>query len=290
MVLENYNWIFLTLASAFFGAIALILKKKGLEQEHSLEYLGCFKIFEFIILLPLLFFVPLNFPLHTYLWMYFLSFFITIGLLMSNKGFKRIDFTKAIPLFNFQTVIVLFASMIFLKEFLNIKELAGVSLLIFALYKVDAKKGFRKTMKEIIKSKGTVFFLIAMTILGTAAVFEKKLLLQTHYVSFLGIMYFFSLINTLIFLTIFYDGYRGIIHGIKKEGKLIFSAAIVSTASNLFMLAALTSAYVVLVSVVKRSSNLFTMLIGGKYFHEKDYGKRFLWTVVAVIAVIIITV
>jgi uncharacterized membrane protein len=288
MILEHINWIVLTLLSAVFGALALVLKKKGLEHEHSLEYLSCFKVFELIIMLPLAFFIPLNFPLETYVFMYLVSIFITGGLLFQNKAFKRMEFTKVIPLFNLKTIITLFASMIILQEFITPKQLGGAALIAFALYKIEAKHGFRETLKHIFESKYTLLFLISMVLLGVLIVFEKQLIVKTHILSYLLIMYFFGSVNSLIILTAFYDGYKGVIHGIKKEGKLIFAASALAALSNVFGVAALASAYVVLVDIVKKSSNVFAMMLGGRYFHEGNTSKRIIWTVVATAGVLLV--
>jgi len=286
-MIENVHWIILALLSALFGAIALILKKKGLEHEHSLEYLGCFKVFEFLIMLPFVYFIELNFPVSIYLMMYLISMFITLALLLNNKGFKRIEFTKSIPLFNLGIIVTFFASMIVLDEILSWKQLTGLGIMMFGLYKVQSQHSLKETLKSF-RSKGILLLIIAITIMGIIAVFEKQLLLQTNIYSYLFIMYFFSIINSLIILTIFYDGYHGIIHGIKTEGKLIFGSAFFSTLSNLLFLAAISTAYLVLASIIKKSSNIFTMIVGGKYFHEEGYLKRTLWTIFIIIGVLLV--
>lgn len=283
---ERIHWVVLALLSALLGAFGLLLKKKGLEHEHSLEYLGVFKVFEFLIMLPLVFFIPFNFPLKTYLLMFLVSIFITVGLLIQNKGFKRLEFTKSIPLLSVKTIVTLFASMIVLDEFLTYKQLFGMGLVLFGLYKIESEHSLRETFKSIISSKGTVFTILAMIILGVTIVYEKQLILQTHIISYLVIMYFFSIINTLIILTIMYDGYHGIINGIKKEGKIIFGSAFFSAISNLLFVAALTVAYVALLEVVKKSSSIIAMVIGGKYFSEKEYLSRIGWTVFIIIGLL----
>ena len=288
MVFDGFNWITLTLLSALFGAFALIYKKKGLEHEHSLEYLGVFKVFEFLMILPFAFIVPLNFPIRTYALMYILSIFITFALLLENKGFRRMEFTKYVPLFNIKTIITLIASMIILEEYFTWQQIGGIGLIMFGLYKAESQHSIRDMFTHIKQSKGMLFSLSGIIILGIAAVFEKQLLLETHIISYLLIMYFFSVINTLFALTIFYDGYKGIIHGIKNEGKTVLLASFFATVSNLLFLAAISGAYLAIVEALKKSSNIIAMVVGGRYFHEKDYLRRVAWTSLVIVGIFFI--
>ena len=264
------------------------MKKRGLAHEHSLEYLGTFKFFELVIVLPFIPLLNLNYSFRTYAWLYVLSIFITAGLYYQAKGFKHVQFSKALPLFELRTVITLFASMILLGEFLSWVQVFGVAIILLSLYHIQSVGSVRGTIREFFHSKGLHAMLVSMFLLGVTIVFEKKLLLDTNIFSYLSIMYAFSLINALAALTIVYDGYSRVINGVRKEGTLIFEAALFSTLSNIFFLAALTTAYVALAEALRKTSSILAMVLGRRYFHDKHYKKRLFWTVVAVMGVVLL--
>ncbi|MBI4139335.1 EamA family transporter [Candidatus Woesearchaeota archaeon] len=281
------HWSVLVAISTIFGALALVVKKRGLAHEHSLEYLGVFKFFEFVIVIPLIPFINLNHSLVEYSWMYILSIFITAGLFYQAKGFKHLQFSKALPLFHLKTVVTLFAAMFFLGEILSLKDFIGVFVVLTALYFVEAEQSFNSLIKKFFSSNGFRSFIIACLILGVTIVFEKRIVLNVGVLSYLFIMYAFSVLNTLIALTIFYNGYNDILHGIRKEGTIIFEASLYSTLSNIFFLASLSGAFVVVAEALRKSSSILAMIFGRTYFHEKHFEKRLFWTIVAVVGAVI---
>src|SRR3989344_6465876 len=184
----NVHWIVLILASTIFGALSLIVKKKGLEHEHSMEYLTIFKVFEFIIVIPLIPFLNFGYTMTTYLWLYIVSLFITTGLYFQDKGMKRTEFSEAIPILSMRTIITIIASMIILKEYLAITQWMGAGIITYAIYKIHAKKTILETIKTF-ETAGLVYLFISLIILGITMVYEKQLLITTNVLSYLVIMY-----------------------------------------------------------------------------------------------------
>ena len=283
----NVHWFVLILASTVFGALALIVKKKGLEHEHSMEYLTIFKVFELLIMIPIIPFLNFGYPLMTYIWLYILSIFITTGLYIQDKGMRRTEFSQAIPILSMRTIITIIASMIILKEYLTIPQWIGAGIITYSIYKIHAKKTILKTIKTF-ETEGLVYLLLSCIFLGITMVYEKQLLITTNVLSYLVIMYAFGLLNSFTALTILRNGYKGVLHGIRKEGKMILLAAVFSTISNILFLTGLQTAYVAIAEIIRKFSTVLSMLIGKRYFHEKEYTKRLLWTLVACAGLILI--
>ncbi|MBW2993677.1 EamA family transporter, partial [Candidatus Woesearchaeota archaeon] len=243
------SWIIFALLSAVFGAISMIFKKKTLFEEHATEFSTILKIFESCILAALLPFLGFKIGMThgTLIFIYLLSVAVAVINVMSSKSFRHMAISKVVPLYNITPLFVLVLAFFILKEELTHVHLIGVLVLLAGTYLLEADHDIKKLsepFKKIIHSKYMIIFLIALIISAFETVGEKFIISRTHPVTLLFFIYIFTAFNLTVLHTVMYDGFEGIVKGIKKSGKGIFLVAIFATLSNLAWFYALSMTFV----------------------------------------------
>ena len=88
----------------------------------------------------------------------------------------------------------------------------------------------------------------------------------------------------------FYDGFNGIKHGVKGSLHWLLVMAAFIVIARLSYLTALKMAYLSLVFVIFKTSNLLAAIIGGNIFHERALLQRIIGAVVMVVGVYLVVV
>jgi uncharacterized membrane protein len=92
----------------------------------------------------------------------------------------------------------------------------------------------------------------------------------------------------IIMLTVFHDGFKGIVRGTKSAGIWIMLAAALTFASRYAYIGAVAIVAVGLVSAIKRTSALFSTVIGGEIFHDTQLIKRSVACIIMVLGAVLI--
>ena len=149
---------------------------------------------------------------------------------------------------------------------------------------------FFRTIKKMYGSKAVKHILIGIFIWSFARLFDKYLLNFINQYTYLFIIHFFIMINFLVILFVFYDGMQGIKHGVKGSFKWLFLMAVLIVFARLSYLSALKIAYLSLVFVIFKSSNLLVTVIGGSIFHEKALLQRAIAVVIMIVGIYLVIV
>tara|TARA_Y100000034_G_scaffold20236_3_gene23100 strand:- start:3015 stop:3632 length:618 start_codon:yes stop_codon:yes gene_type:complete len=184
------------------------------------------------------------------------------------------EVSSVAPLQNLSPLFLLVIGFTFLGERLTLLQILGILILVFGAYFIEIKhhsKNLLEPFKEIIKSKYTIFVILALVIYAVSAALEKYIL--SNGVNTYSLLIIYRLISAVIFITItfvFYKGFTDIVHGIKETGVTMAFIALVGIGSTYFYYEALSLAYVSLVIPIKRLSTLMTTMVGGEMFHEHN--------------------
>jgi len=268
------GWILFILASALFGSIATIYKKKALLKEHATEFSVVFKIFQIAFLLCFIPFLKINFdlPIRIYLIVYLLSLGVAIQNILTSKALRHMEISTVIPLHNLQPFFTVIAALLILGEKLTLKHFAGIFTLLVGAYILEIDhhpKDFLQPIKKLFKSKYVSYLILAFVVAAVKNTGEKFAISKLTPTTLLLLIYVFTTINLFVVHTIMYDGVRGILKGIKKSGGNVCMASIFANLSNLAYFFALSSAYLSYVITIKRFSAVITTIAGGRFFHEK---------------------
>lgn len=264
------DWILLTIASSFFITFHTIITKKILisENEDKMLLYLCFFV-SFITLV--LFAKRIVLPSFDILKIVILkSFVIFITWTFMYRSYKHMDLSIVIPLRNLSPIILLFLSFFILGEKLSSIQLLGVFILVFGALILDFDFKKPKQILDIFKNKYVVFLFIAMIGNSISAVIDKKILVSIDEISLIFYFYLFTSIMFALKLLI------------KKEQMLlksknsyilviIASSFIVLADYTYFVAVAMPQTLISLIIPLRRTSNILTALIGGKFFSEKKY-------------------
>ncbi len=287
------EWYFFAFVSAILVSIVSILNKKILTHEHALEFSASRGILVFILSLFLIPFVNFNMPWNIYLFIYLVSLMVSAGMIFYFKGMRHGDLSEVAPLMNISPLFLLIIAFFVLGENPTSKQYFGVFLLILGAYSLEvgvANKGFLEPIRMFLKSKVIHNLLFAMIIFSIGATFDK--LIITKHTDFLTYFFLFSVFKTFnfIFLETYNNGFSEIVKDLRKDFKILFIDAIVGFFAHLFYLIAVSmpTAAISLIIPIKRTSNLFTTILGGKLFHEQNLLVKILACIIMIWGVVFV--
>jgi drug/metabolite transporter (DMT)-like permease len=289
------NWIIYAFISAFFAATSIIISKKVLKKEHSMEFSATLK---FILLLFSLSLLPfIDFSIITPKQIIFtaiISIFSVIAFLALAKAIRHAEVSSISPLLVLSPGVIAIISFVFLKEPLTFLQISGISLLIVGAYVLESKNHQRilDPFRNLVKSKWSKYALLTVLLYGFSSTFERYLLgsLKMEVPPYLFLLSLFMAINLFILLTIFHNGYKGVVHGLKKGKVWIAIIAFLTFAMLFSQFQAVATTQASLVIAIKRTSTLLVIILGGEFFHEKNILKKILASIIMIAGVILIAI
>lgn len=286
-------WYLFALLSAFFGALAMIFKKKTLFKEHATEFEAILKIFELILTAFLIPFIGISIGIShkTLIFIYLLSVAAAATNIMSSKAFRHMEISRVVPLYNLSPLFVLILAFILLKEKISSMHLLGVLVIIVGMYILEADHSIRDIsapFKKLIHSRYMIIFITAIAISSFGTIGEKFIISKTNPVALLLFIYLFTAFNLTVYHTVMYDGFDGLVKGIKKSGKNIFFVAIFSVLCSLAWFYAISLSLVSLVLPLQKTSTLIATVGGGKLFKEKHLMQKAVACIIMIIGCLLV--
>jgi uncharacterized membrane protein len=292
-------WVVLALSSAFFFGLKDILAKKFFRQNTSPTQL----IFEEYIVL-LLICITILFPyidLSTFsqYWFLYIAKALTIGAasLFYFVLLKEYDISQVSPLLNLSPLVLLLLSSIFLSEQITLIQLAGIFIILISTYFLEVTIVHHRKDKphkhhfdflKKFKLKFVILGFIALIAISFTAIIDKILLVEIN----ISTNLFFTAVIILIMIISYYIKEKKLIKAIKfikKEPETLLIGALHIISIFLILGAiAIPSALVSLIIPLRRTSTLFSSIIGGIMFHEKHIKKKFYSTIGMLIGVFLI--
>ncbi len=268
------TWFTYALISAGLLAITSLLEKKALKVEHAAEFSTVLAIMNAIVSLPLFFIygVP-KLNILSFLIILLVSILAAIAYLLTARSVRHLDISLSSPFFVLAPGINAFFAYIFLGESLTALQIFGILIMLTGSYILQLKPGikWRDPIKDAYESRYIHLLIIALFIYSATSLLDRYVLSRqgVNPGAYLALVQLFIAIHFLILITLFYDGFKGIKHGLREAGPLILLVSICTVGYRFAQVQATAIAYIGLVSAVKRSSSLFTTLIGGEIFHEQ---------------------
>jgi len=269
-------WVVFALLSALFLSFADIFKKKVLFKEHAMEFSTVLSIFSFIIVLFLLPFVNFDISRNILGLIYVVSVISTAGLLLMNKAIRHLEISEVEPLLNFSPAFLFILAYIYLGERLGASQILGIILLIVGAYVLESDhklKTFLSPFKKLLASKYLFYVFLVIIMYSFSAIFDKIILTNIDKFSYIFFVFGFRALNFIVLMIIFYDGIKGIKHGVNKAGFPIAIISFLLFFSLMSYYSAISIAFVSLVIPIKRLSTLFSTAVGGELFH--DHGLKY---------------
>ncbi len=289
-------WFIYAFSTALLATIAVLVEKKTLKKIDPLLFSSVIAIFNFIIALP--FALKIDYTsinLKIILIMAFASWFGTLGYLFITKAMKELDVSIVSPLIMFGPALTAIVAFLFLGETLTLMQIGGMALLILGSFLLKTHhehsiKDFLKLLLDNIKSKNSIIFVfLSLFVYSISANFDRLILhkLATPVSTYIVFIHLFITLNFMILLA-YNKKLDQVSVGMKNVGKWILLVSILTVSYRYLQMKATELANVSLVISVKRMSVLFSTIIGGTIFHEKNLTRRIIGSLVMFAGVILI--
>jgi len=286
-------WLFLSLASGFSVAVKNVITRKlvFLTDRQVILYSKYLFVSLFALLLILFTGIPEIKPAFYYS-IIIASVIDVIAAWCFLNAIASTQLAKTFPLVAFTPIFLLGTSFFILGELPSILGLAGILLIVCGAYLLRAesiKVGVLEPIKLLLKEKGQRYMLMAAFLFSFLAVFFKKAILNSSPFFAFAIT---QLLSTL-FLTLFFLKRKTLGMLLRKTTdnfKLLFVASIVGFLAGLTLFAAFKLGLAAYVVSVKRTSILFTIILGYIFFREDHIIRSLLIGIIMVLGIFLISV
>ncbi|MFH1249188.1 MAG: EamA family transporter [archaeon] len=264
-------WQIFSLFSALFSASSAILEKKILLKEKPLEMSALMSIFAFILSIPFFFMIDINSVSSVSLIVLFGKCLISAAAFYCVMvSIKELQLSSALPLLAVTPAFVAIFALVFLGEYLKIKDVIGMILIIAGTYVLELNtKNLISPIKIFMKSKGYLYVLLALVLFTISSVLDK-FILKAYNLPVNAFIAFQQLFLTLIFLLIILIKRESLKETFSGSWKLILLLASFTIIYRYAQIAAVKNAPVALVLSIKRLSVFFAAIIGGAIFKEEN--------------------
>ncbi len=295
------QWYILALGSAVLNALSTVTEKKTLFKEHAMEYATVISLIMFLLSLTFINKVSLSMPILYWFLLIIISVIDAIAFLYITKAVRHMELSESSPLFVFGPAITAVLAYIFLGEMLTMKHVGGIVGVTIGAYVLELKHfrnkkaEFLSPIKIIMQSKYIHYLLFGLVLYAVSAIIARYMLNTDNPqaispYTLLVITHFFVALAFLFMIHKYHDGLDGIKHGLKSAGWLIFLAALFLFTSRILLTItlAIPVAEVALILGVRRLSSLFSTIIGGEIFQDKNLAGKVFACIIMIIGVLFI--
>ncbi len=293
-------WIIYSLASALVQGIKDVLVKKVFKKSDTSPTQIIFEEYLLLLLLVLIVFFPkVDLLSYQSLWPIYLlkASTLSIATIIYFNLLKKYDVSSIAPLTNLSPMFLLILSTIFLGEIISLLQFLGITLIIISTYVLEVsfhhnnKKDPHKHYFDFIKKldyKIILLVILMLVVISLTAIADKKILNQVDIYTNM----FFTALLIFTSLLIYYLKTSNLKSSFKKvitqPNTLVIS--ILAIASTFFILLAIGTpgAMVSLVIPIKRTSTLFSSILGGILFHENHLKRKIIATIGMLFGILLI--
>lgn len=287
------SWLLFALGAAVLLSVSSVIEKKVLFREHAMEFSAVLALFNAVLSLPLLYWADLSHVQpQQLLVIYFASLIGTCSFLLMIKATRHLAISISSPMFLLGPAIVAIAGYVFLGESITSLQIFGIGFLVVGSYLLQLKAGdgLASPLRSFYSSKYLHMIFLALIFYAAGSLADRAVL--TRYgvtpAQYIPLVHIFIALNFFFLLYVFYDGAAGIHRGVKKFGPVMLLLGVLTTTHRFLYAQAAAVAMIGLVSAIKRTSSLFTTVIGGEMFHDDNLGRKFLAALVMLGGVLLI--
>lgn len=276
------EWILLTLAYGLIKGVREIVKKKSLQKSTVMEVLFFYTLFGFLMLLPDVK-EAAGVPMDQMGWIALKSFIIFLAWIASFHAIEKIPISIYGILDLSRVLFATLLGVIVLRETLEGNQIIGLLLVAGGLLMLRLKKA-----KEP-ENTGAVYVLMAFAscLLNALSGLLDKLITKTVASGQLQFWY-------MLFLVAFYGIYLLLSRtkvrwkeAVKNYWIWILSILFIVADRALFIANAIPESRVTVMTLVKQSGCIVTILAGKLLFHEKNIGYKLICAAVIIAGIVI---
>lgn len=287
-MLDTYifnNWITLTFLYAFFVGIKRIVNKKAVEKSDVFGVLAFYSFVSLILVLPYIN-IASTITFEQFLFLLLKSSLIYLSWVISFYIIKKVDVGVIGILESERLVFSIILSIIFLNEKFSWMVTIGAAIVVLgiSLIKIREKKG-----KFELKGKYLILLTLGNFFNSISGIIDKKITVDLDPRS----LQFWFVLLTCIFNIITFVVYKvykkqdfNLINLIKNKYIYLLSIFFVFGDILLFFACAIPISQNQVMSVIKISSIIFTILLGQIFLKERDTLYKLMCSLIVIIGVI----
>jgi len=273
------SWFFYAGMCALLVSGANLIEKHVLRKVHVIDFSASLALLNVVFSMPFLFFIDYQ-ALNG-----FVLLLISVTALISaaafflvNKGFRHLEVSTVAPLLALSPGSTALLAFLVLGERINQAQILGIIFMIIGSYilTTEPKKSLLEPLHVFFKSRYVQTVILALICYSIASIFDRAIL-HNFRIAIPAYIFFVNFFIAIIFIPIsgiFGVGFKGVALGFRHGGWRLVLASIFTVLYRLFEMKALILAPVAPVSGIKRTSSLFTTIIGGEIFHEHNLGRK----------------
>ena len=281
-------WVILSILAGLGDAIsfALIRKLNKLDTYAKLAFYSLMAL-PFLLFGFLFYEVP---SVSAYFYFIVIANVIvwSIAIFLLMKSLESSELSSSIPILSFTPIFLLLVSYMLLQEFPSSQGLLGILIIVIGSYILNIssiKSGYFEPIKSIFIKKGH-YMLIAAFLFSITASLAKIGINLSNPAYFMFMHYSFT---SLVLTVLFFNKIKENRNQIKINFKYFLAIGIAVACSELLIATAIKFAIVPYVISLKRSSVVFSVLIGFLFFREKNFNQAVIGAIIMFIGALLIT-
>lgn len=269
------SWFVYAVLSAFFASLSSILEKRSLERVHSVDFATAIAVLTAAITLPVFVLQPLDALTPRVVGLtYLLSLIAALAFMEVTRGVRHMEISASSPLFLLSPLMTALLAYAILGETLTPIQIGGIALLAVGTYILETERmgDVRGFFRHIAGDRYTRLIILGIFLYSLTALADRVMLSEWGVPATLlvALVQIFIAINFLLLALWQRGSLKGAHAVLRKEWRILGLVAIFTVLARITNAEATALVAVGLAAAVKRSSTLFTTVIGGEMF--RDHG------------------
>lgn len=267
------GWAVLILFDAFILSMKDIFIKNCLKKEHALPSL--FWMCLCVTLLSLFFIHDITFILsnNLLLLIFLKAIFLGFAWYFVYHALRRMEVSFVAPMKNISPVFLVILSFFILGERLGMLQYLGVFVILCGSYFLELNDP-KKILQPfaLLKDKRFVLLLVALLLVSFCGIIDKVVMAEANFQTYIFYTYLFLTLFYLSFMMIKGFTKELLIAPMKEYYYIIILIALAGFFADIiyFFVVAIPTLPISLIIPMKRSSGLFTTILGGNILHEHN--------------------
>ena len=266
-------WFVYAVLSAFLAALASIVEKHVLARVHSTDFSLLISFLVAVLSLPFFFILPLDTLTPKVLFAIWLASLLgSFAFLEITKGVRHLEISNSAPLFLLSPFLTALLAYFVIGETLTNLQLLGVGLLALGTYVLETKnmRDVHGFITNFFGDRYARFIFLGLIFYAVTSIIDRIILSRWGVPPMLLVStaHIFILINFSLYFISQHRSALGIRETLLSSWRELLLLALLMFAYRLAYAYAVALAAIALVVAIKRSSSLFTTIIGGQLFHD----------------------
>lgn len=287
LIISKNLWIFLVLLYGVIKGVREGVKKQALKKNSIPEVLFYYTFFGFILVLPA---SHEAFPINsTFLFVIFIkSLVIFIAWIFAFKAIKRMPISIYGVTEASRILFSVIMGVVFLHESMSVKQILGMIMVVIGIYFANCKTG----NEQYESNKKYIFLIFISCFLNAVSSMIDKTIMRSGSISSGQLQFWYMLFLSLMYLVyMFFSGLKVDFAGaVKNYWIIILSIIFIIGDRSLFIANSYPESRVSVMTLLKQSSIIVTILTGRMFFKEKNILYKLICATVIILGIFLATV